>query len=467
MKRILIVDDERTARKGLYFTLKNHIDEIVEAESKEQAEKVLQLCDFDLALVDLRLPTEDHGIALIKFIRKNYSLIPVLVMTAFGSINSAVRAIKAGAQDFITKDFSKDAIEIKIEKLIETRQLWMSNLRLTNEVKELKTKYSQTNSSEEIIGESSEIKNILNLVSRISKDDDTTVLITGESGTGKELVARSIHYNGTKRKNHEFVVVDIANMPATLLESQLFGHEKGAFTNAHEQRIGLFEKANHGTIFLDEIGDFPLELQIKLLRFLQEKAFMRVGGGKLLYSDVRIIAATNKNLESMVKQKLFREDLFYRLNVIRIQLPVLRERKDDIPLLIHHFQKLIEDKKNTKLIFPETIIKKMQSYDWPGNVRQLKNIIESLYIICPGSEVRDEDLIFDNSLIKPNDRNLFKSLFNFPLKDAKNKLIFKFEKEFLKHYFNLYNGNISKIASEVGESREGISRKIKKYGIKI
>jgi DNA-binding NtrC family response regulator len=466
MIRILIVDDERTARKGLYFTLRTQIDEILEAESTEQAEKLLQSYNIDLAIVDLRVPTEDHGIGLVKYIKENYSLIPVLVMTAFGSVQSAVRAIKSGAQDYITKDFSKDEIIVKIEKLIEIRKLWLANLRLSHEVKDLKEKYSLADKSTEIVGDSPEIKNILNLVSRISKDKDTTVLITGESGTGKELIARSIHYNSPERKDNEFVVVDISNMPPTLLESQLFGHEKGSFTNAQEQRIGLFEQANKGTIFLDEIGDFPLELQIKLLRFLQEKAFMRVGGDTLFHSDVRIIAATNKNLEKMVKQNLFREDLFYRLNVIRLHLPALRERKEDIPVLMKYYQKQIEDKKNTRLVFPENIIEKMKSYDWPGNIRQLKNIIESLYIICPGSEVKNEDLIFDNSLIKPNENNLFRSLFNYPLKNARNKIIAKFEKEFLIHHLYLHNGNISKIATAVGESREGLSKKITKYGIK-
>lgn len=466
MNRILIVDDERTARKGLFFILKNQKDDIFEAESKEQAGKLLKLYDFDLAIVDLRLPTEDQGLDLIKYIHQTYSLTPVLVMTAFGSVNSAVKAMKAGAEDFITKDFTREEIILKIEKLFETRNLWFANIRLTNQVKNLKAKFDQNNQASEIIGESPEIKKILNIISRIGKDNDTTVLITGESGTGKELIARSIHSNSPARKDQKFVVIDIANMPSTLLESQLFGHEKGSFTNAYEKHTGLFEQANGGTIFLDEIGDFPLELQIKLLRFLQEKVFMRVGGAKTLYSDVRILAATNKDLETMVKTNLFREDLFYRLNVVRLNIPALRDRKNDIPILIKQFQKQIEGKKNRILIFPDHILQIMKSYDWPGNVRQLKNIIESLYVICPDKEVGEEDLVFDNILLKSRDNSIFTSLFNIPLKEARQKLVQKFEKEFLKHHYFLYDGNISKIASEVGESRESISKKIKKYGIK-
>jgi len=466
MSRILIVDDEQTARKGVALYLKNQTDDIFDVENKEQAVKLLKLYDFDVAIIDLRLPTEEIGLNLITHIHQTYSLTPVLAMTAFGSIDSAIKAMKAGAEDYITKDFSQEVIKLKIKKLLETRKMWFDNIRLANQVKSLKAKMAEDNPIPELIGESAEIRKILNMVSRIGGDNDTTVLITGESGTGKELIARLIHSNSPKRKDKKFVEVDIANLPATLLESQLFGHQKGAFTNAIEQKAGLFEFADGGTVFLDEIGDFPLELQVKLLRFLQEKKFMRIGSSKTLHADVRIIAATNKNLEELVKKQLFREDLFYRLNVVRLHLPPLRERKNDIPILIREFQNQVEAKKHKTLVFPDHIIQKMINYDWPGNVRQLKNIIESLYIICPEQIVRDEDVIFDNTLTKPEYDSVFSNLYNLPLKQARQKLVEKFEKGFLKHQYYIYNGNISKIAADVGESREGISRKIKKYGIK-
>lgn len=466
MSRILIVDDERTARKGVALFLKSQKDDIFDVESKDQAQKLLKLYDFDVAIVDLRLPTEELGLSLIKHIHETYNLTPVLAMTAFGSIDSAIKAMKAGAEDYITKDFSQEGIKIKVKKLLETRKMWFDNIRLANQVKSLKAKVGEDYQIPVLIGESPEIKKILNMVSRIGSDNDTTVLITGESGTGKELVARLIHSNSPVRKDKKFVEVDIANLPATLLESQLFGHQRGAFTNAIEQKAGLFEIADGGTVFLDEIGDFPLELQVKLLRFLQEKSFMRVGGSKTLRADVRIIAATNKDLDDLVQKQLFREDLFYRLNVVRLHLPPLRDRKNDIPILINEFQRQIEEKKKRTLIFSEQIIQKMKLYDWPGNVRQLKNLIESLYVICPEQIVRDEDINFDNILTKPKFDSVFLSLYNLPLKQARQNLVEKFEKSYLKHQYNIYNGNISKIAAEIGESREGISRKIKKYGIK-
>ncbi len=310
------------------------------------------------------------------------------------------------------------------------------------------------------------MRQILDLAARVGKDNETTALITGESGTGKELIARSIHLNSTTRNKQKFIVIDLASMPATLLESQLFGHEKGSFTNAHQQHIGLFERAHKGTVVLDEIGDFPPELQVKLLRFLQEKKIYRVGGTNPIHSDVRIIAATNKNPEELVQNKQFREDLYYRLNVVRIHLPALRDRKEDIPKLVKYFQQKLEIQKGRNLIIPESIIKKIINYNWPGNIRQLKNFIERLYIICPNQQVSENDLNFTGLPEKNLREDLFASLFNLSFKKARQQLIEKFEIEFLKHYLLIYHGNISKIALIVGESREGLSKKIKRYGLK-
>jgi DNA-binding NtrC family response regulator len=466
MKKLLIVDDERTARKGLLFILQSLDLQIQEAESRRQAEKILQDQEFDLAIVDLRMPTESQGLGLIGTIHHKYPLTPILVMTAFGSIDSAVKAIKAGAQDYTTKDFSRDEIILKIEKILETRQLWLDNLRLSEQVNNLKGNLEIFSGQDQIIGNNAAIKQILELSARVGKDNESTVLITGESGTGKELIARSIHCSSSTRSRGKFMVIDVANMPSTLLESQLFGHEKGSFTNAHQQHVGLFEKAHKGTVFLDEIGDFPKKSQVKLLRFLQDKLFFRVGSNEPISTDVRIIAATNKNLEEMVVEDKFREDLYYRLNVVRLHLPPLRERRDDIPLLINYFKVKFETQKGRSLVFPENIIQKMVHYDWPGNIRQLKNFMERLYITCSGHEVQENDLVFSGLPSKAKNDNIFEDLLKLPLKEARRQLVEKLEKTFLKHYLLLYKGNISKIASVVGESREGLSKKIKRYGLK-
>lgn len=465
MKKILIIDDERTARKGLQFILRSADYEIFEAENESQAENILKSENFDLIIADLRLPTEEIGLNLIKSIRTNHHLTPVLVMTAFGSLDSAVKAMKAGAEDYVTKDFSQEEILLKIKKLLETRRLWLANLRLTTEVSNLQQKYKLSDENYQIIGESAVLKQILDMIDRIGKDNNSTVLITGESGTGKELVARSIHKNSPARCSNKFVVVDIANMPSTLLESQLFGHEKGAFTHAHQQHIGFIESANGGTIFLDEIGDFPMELQTKLLRFLQEKIFLRVGGNQTYLSDVRILAATNKNLEDMVERGFFRQDLYYRLNVVRIHLPPLKERKDDIPVLIKYFQKIMQEQKNRVLNFPDQIIEKLIIYDWPGNIRQLKNVMERLFVTCTSDTVQENDLVFENQNNSDTSNNYI-PLINLPFKQAKKQIIDDFERQYLKYHMIRYDGNISKIAAEVGESREGLSKKIKRYGLK-
>ncbi|MCB0263150.1 MAG: sigma-54 dependent transcriptional regulator [Calditrichia bacterium] len=466
MNRVLIVDDERNARRGLGMILKSMATEAVEAEHVAAAKQQLQVREFDLAIVDLRLPDEQQGLGLVAHVRQTHPKTPVLVMTAYGSFESAVKAMKAGAQDYITKDFSRDEIVLKVEKLLETRKLWLANMRLSEKVQHLQDNLALWSTQDQIIGESPVIRKTLDLAARAGEDNESTVLITGESGTGKELIARTVHLNSATRSREKFVVVDVANMPASLLESQLFGHEKGAFTNAHQQHIGMFERANKGTVFLDEIGDFPLELQVKLLRFLQEKMFYRVGGSQPVFADVRIVAATNKNLEEMVRDGNFREDLYYRLNVVRIHLPPLRQRREDIAALIEYFRKKLAQQKGRELVFGENIIRKLQEYNWPGNIRQLKNMMERLYIICPGQEVQESDLVFYSlgNALQPSDP--FDGLLDLPIKEARQQLIENFEKRYIRHYLERYSGNISKVAEIIGESREGLSKKIKRYGLK-
>jgi two-component system response regulator HydG len=464
--RVLIVDDEPTARKGLYYLLKSEIKDILQADNPDSAVELVGENELDLAIVDLRMPAEEDGLSLVRSIKLAQPLVQVLVMTAFGSVDSAVKAMKAGADDYVTKDFSRDELLIKIHRLLDTRRLKMSNLKLVEEVEDYRARLGMIAPESGIVGDSPAIRPIIDLIRRAGEDNESTVLITGESGTGKELVARGIHQKSPKRSVHKFVVVDIANIPATLLESQLFGHEKGAFTNAHQRHIGLFEKADGGTVFLDEIGDFPLELQTKLLRFLQEKSFTRVGGEDVRHSDVRILAATNKNLEQMVQEHKFREDLYYRLNVIRVQLPPLRERREDIPLLITHFARLFKVQKGRQLEFPEQVIETLTRYEWPGNVRQLRNTLESLYVLCPAEEVRTEDIWFNRGQPLPSSSGDDTRLFDLPLKEARQQILERFESRFIAHHLKKCGGNISKLAQEIGESREGLSKKIKRYGLK-
>lgn len=465
MIKILIVDDERTARKGLYFSLKKLADSIKEAENIKQAEALLRAEEFDLVISDLRMPNEEQGLNLVKKVKQIYPLTPLLMITAYGSVDSAVLAMKAGADDYITKDFSREELVLKIGKMLQTRKLWLTNLRLSDQVHSLSNEFSLSGEEDQIVGNSPPMKEIMSLVTRVGLDRDSTVLISGESGTGKELIARAIHRINPHRNKHKFVVVDVANMPATLLESQLFGHEKGAFTNALQKHSGYFEIAQGGMVFLDEIGDFPLELQVKLLRFLQEKTFMRVGGEAPIRSDVRIVAATNKNLKELVEKERFREDLFYRLNVVNIHLPPLRERRQDIMPLIEYFREKFTIRKERRLQFPEAIIDKMKNYSWPGNIRQLKNFLESLYVTCPEDVVREKDLNFEEVPAVNND-DLFQLLLELPFKEAKQRLIEKFERFYLGHHLRLSDSNISKLASTVGESREGISKKVKRYNLK-
>ncbi len=466
MQRILIIDDERTARKGLYFTLKKSFDDVHEAENFADAQRKLKQSEFDLAMVDLRLPSEEEGLRLIKHIKEIYPMTAVLIITAYSSVESAVKAMRAGGDDYITKDFTSEEIVIKVQKMLEMRKLWLSGLRLTKQVDDIKNKYTPFKEPDIIIGESKKMTLILDKLARIGKDNDSTVLVTGESGTGKEMVARSIHINSPKRARQKFVVVDVANMPATLLESQLFGHEKGAFTNANQLHRGFFEVASGGTVFLDEIGDFPLELQVKLLRFIQEKSFVRVGGDQPMYSDVRIIAATNKNLEELVKNNRFREDLYYRIKVIHIHLPPLRERKEDIPVLIKHFRERFNKLKGRELPFSQEVIDKMMQYDWPGNIRQLKNFIEELYVLCPSNEVTLDNLNFDQFDNHSKDEDPFNDLISLPFKAARKELVERFERQYYKYYYQACDGNITRMAQMVGESREGISKKLKYHGIK-
>ncbi|MCB0365200.1 MAG: sigma-54-dependent Fis family transcriptional regulator [Bdellovibrionaceae bacterium] len=372
-RRILIVDDETSLRTALFRALDRRGYQVITASSCSEAESFSQSdTPLDLALVDLRLPDGD-GIELMTKLQMYQPQLQVIILTGFGTIELAVEATQKGAYHFVSKPFNLDEILSLIDKALQHKELEAENHQLKSA---LHKKYRFDN----IIGQSDEILSVLNLIERVA-ESDSTVLITGESGTGKELVAKAIHFN-SPRATKPFIPINCGAIPSELLESELFGHVKGAFTGAIANRIGRFEMAEGGTLFLDEIGDMSANLQVKLLRVLQERTFEPVGSTKTITANVRVVAATNANLEKAVEEGRFREDLYYRLNVIPIGIPSLRERRSDIPLLVHHFMEQFNKGRERKLsgMAPEAM-EVLYSYPWPGNIRELENLVERLTIL--------------------------------------------------------------------------------------
>lgn len=376
MNQILVVDDEKGMRDFLSIMLKKEGYGVVTAENGAAALKAVQDEIFDLVVTDVKMPELD-GIAVLKAVKEVSPETIVIMVTAFATTETAVEAMKLGAYDYITKPFKVDEIKLIIQKALEKRSLRKENILLRREI-------VSRAGFENFIGKSGPMQRIFSLINQVA-DTKSTVLITGESGTGKELVARAIHFNSA-RKDNAFITVNCGALPETLLESELFGSMKGAFTGAVSNRQGLFEAANGGTIFLDEISSTTPALQIKLLRVIQEREFKRVGGTADIKVDVRVLAATNRDLQAEVKRGSFREDLYYRLNVIPIHLPLLRERKEDIPLLVDFFLKKYSSNREPKKITLEAI-KALMNHPWPGNVRELENTIERMVILAPGDTI--------------------------------------------------------------------------------
>lgn len=382
--RVLIVDDESTLRTALFRMFDRKGLQVLTANKGEEAKLMIQGDQaLDLALVDLNLPDAD-GIELMGVIKAAHPECQVIILTGHGTIESAVRATQKGAFHFISKPFNMEELMSLAEKAMAHKKLQTENHQLRNE---LNKKYH----FDQIIGQSDGIRGVLNMIERVS-GSDSTVLVTGESGTGKELVARAIHYN-SDRADSPFIAINCGAIPSELLESELFGHVKGAFTGAISNRVGRFELADGGTIFLDEIGDLEPAMQVKILRALQERSFEPVGGTKTVSVNVRVITATNKNLEEQVRLGKFREDLFYRLNVIPILIPALRERKVDIPLLFSHFIEQFNKGRGKKLtgITPEAM-ECLIEYPWPGNIRELENLVERITILKGQGQVDVNDL---------------------------------------------------------------------------
>ena len=447
---LLIVDDEKPTREGLRAALEDRYDVYV-AEDATAAMTLLEQEHFDVLLTDLRLPNED-GLKLITRAKSLHHPPVCILMTAYGSEEIAVQAMKSGADDYIAKGRMQiDELEMRIARALRGQTLEQENTALR---KQLDTKFGL----ESIIGESEPMREIFEKVQQVAPARAATVLILGESGTGKELIAKAIHQLSPRAKQ-PMVTVHCAALSTTLLESELFGHEKGAFTGAHERRIGRFEEANGGTLFLDEIGEIDASTQVKLLRFLGERTFERVGSNKTLSSDVRVVTATNKNLAEMVKGGTFREDLFFRLKVVEIKLPPLRERRSDIPLLASAFLREFarENEKPVKGITPEAM-ELLTAYGWPGNVRELRAAIEGAVVFCRGDKIVPRDLPENVRLGHSAGTGLEPQGLSFPaetVKDAEKQLIIRALRE--------AEGNRTLAAKRIGMSRRTLHRKLHEY----
>ena len=378
--KILVVDDENYMRDIVRRALENNGFLVEEAADGKAALQMIRRYPYDVIVTDLRMP----GSPGEKILEEALSIFPetiVIIMTGFGNIQTAVEAIRCGAYDYLPKPFQLDELVMRVEKGLQERKLKSENNLLRSELHE---KYQ----SSSLVGSSPAMHQIYRMAALVA-DKTSTILITGETGTGKELVARAIHYSGS-RKNQPMVCVNCGAIPSSLLEDELFGHVKGAFTGAHQHRIGRFEQANHGTLFLDEVGNMPPDLQVKLLRVLQEREFQKVGGANTIRVDVRIIAATNVELQERVKKGEFRDDLYYRLNVIPIQIPPLRQRPEDIPLLVSHFVKkfCVEQQQPPKQV-SHAAMKQLVTFDWPGNVRQVENAVEMAVALSGDRQLLD------------------------------------------------------------------------------
>jgi len=442
--KILVVDDEAIIRESLRDWLSDVGHQVLTAENGFQALKMIEKEKPGIAIVDLVMPGMD-GIELLKRAKEISPSIEVIIVTAYGSIPTAITAMKEGAYDYIEKPFCPEKAELLIERLVEHQGLLEENISLHQRLEE---RYRFEN----IIAKSPKMQQVIEVIKVVAKSN-ATVLITGESGTGKELVARAIH-SQSHRKDKPFIAVSCAALPESLLESELFGHEKGAFTGAHVQRRGKFEIANRGTLFLDEIGEMSANIQVHLLRVLEEKEFTRVGGNELIKVDVRVISATNKDMRKAVASGQFREDLYYRLNVVTIELPPLRERKEDVHLLAQHFLKkfAVENQKEITVFSPEAS-DFLLKYDWPGNVRELENAIERAVILAKNSYIDAADMPQENLQLAQS----------APV----GKSLEEVEKEHILDILKESGGNYSKAARILGISRITLYNKAKAYGLDV
>jgi DNA-binding NtrC family response regulator len=442
---ILIVDDEKNILRTVSATLKSGGFSVETAQSSEEAMEKFDGGGHHLVITDLKLPGKT-GVELLGYIKAKDPDVPVIVITAFGSIENAVEAMKKGAFNYLTKPVNGDELLTVAKEALEKYELKRENTALKSE---LKQKYTFSN----IIGKSAPMQEVFETIHTVAKTQ-SNILIIGESGTGKELVARAIHFD-SDRSGRPFITIDCAAIPAELMESELFGHEKGSFTGAHERRIGMLEQADSGTVFLDEIGELDLNLQKKLLRFLQEREILRVGGTNRIKLNVRIVAATNKDLEQEVREKRFREDLFYRLNVVTIKLPSLRERKEDIQLLAQHFLEKLNQVEGKGITgFDDAVTHALTGYSWPGNVRELENVVERAYILCPSITIHQKYL---PARLVPGGEEKAGLLDEMNLQETEKRLIIK--------ALNQTSWNQSRAAEILGITRKQLRTKMKNLNL--
>ncbi|MGH2498602.1 MAG: sigma-54-dependent transcriptional regulator [Candidatus Limnocylindria bacterium] len=452
-KAILIADDDASIRSLLRQLLSDQGYTVLEATTGAEVVEKVTDAPPELVIMDIRMPELD-GIEVLSRLRSIAPRTSALIMTAFGTSNLAIRAMELGAFDYITKPFELDKIALTVKRVLEYGDL-------TNEVQVLRDEISSLVQTERIVGNSPTMQEVYKTVGKVAKAD-ATVLITGESGTGKELVAEALHYNSNRRSG-PLVKVSCAALPETLLEAELFGHEKGSFTGAMAQRRGRFEMADKGTIFLDEIGEMSVPTQTKLLRVLQERKIERIGSSVPIKVDIRIVCATNKDLQKLVDQHKFRDDLFYRLNVINIYMPPLRDRKEDIPALVEHFlAKHRYSATAQPAAISEEALRRLGEYDWPGNVRELENVIERAVVLSRGQIITSRELPFGDHEggdgeegvdELPGDRSFFK------------KSVAQFEKDLIMKALRDASGNRSKAAEMLGIYRRLLYAKIKEYGL--
>ncbi len=461
--KLLIIDDEAVIRDGLKRVLESEAYVVETCSSGFQAIGLLQQREFDLIITDLKMPGMS-GIEVLKSVRTLQPDIPVILITGYASIDTAVEAIKNGASDYISKPFAPDILLEKVQKALSQRSVPLDDICLKEEL-------SLHHGFHQFIGESKEMQKVYHRIKLVATTN-STVLITGESGTGKELAARAIHDN-SPRKDHPFVAVDCSSLAETLLESELFGHVKGSFTGAVQTKTGLFKVADGGTLFLDEVSNISISTQAKLLRVLQERKITPIGGTQLVPIDIHLVAATNKNLKTMVSEGTFREDLFFRLNIIPIELPPLRDRKQDIPILIRHFLKkyTVEIGKEIRGVAPD-VLSFLENHPFPGNVRELENMIERAVVLAEGDIIRNEDLelwdsseIFSGSMIEqiPLNAEELKEMKRHIREHAMDSL----ESLFVRNALERNGWNVTRAAEETGILRPNFQSMMKKLGISI
>ena len=445
-KTILVADDDESLRRVIEYNLSNKGYSVFLASNGDEALNIFKENDIDIVVTDIKMENID-GIELLEKIKKLRKNALVIMITAHGSIETAVKAMKLGAHDYITKPFDREELQIVIDKALNVQSLMSENIRLRQE---LADRFSLDN----VIGINSKMKKIYDLVARVARSD-STVLIQGESGTGKELIARAIHFNSS-RADMSFVTVNCSAIPEDLLESELFGYKKGAFTGAVKDKPGKFEAADGGTVFLDEIGDLRKDLQTKILRVLQEKTIDKVGATQSINVDVRVVAATNVPLETAIKEGKFREDLYYRINVIPVLLPPLRERKDDVPLLVQHF---VEKHGGKDCKIQSKVLDIFDRYDWPGNVRELENIVERALVLR-----REGNVIGPEDIPEHIKAKQFHSPMSLEIPDDGINLE-EVEKSLIINALNKARHNQTRAAELLGISRQTLIYRMQKYKI--